>query len=262
VSQLASDLPPDVPLASLLDSVPVLVSFVDSDLRYRFVNQQYSEWFGMTREEIVGRTMDEVLGEHAVAALRPHITRALAGETTTFEARVPYHRGGTRCIDASYVPHRSASGDVTGFIIMVRDITSRVQMEEALRESEQRFHAIAETAPVLIWVNEENRATFLNRQYEEFTGRPMSWLSTNWPLLVHPDDADAYLGAYERAYESRRPFEAQFRFRRADGEYRWLKSIGVPRFSGREFVGYIGCSVDVTDVKKAERVLREHQRRS
>ena len=66
----------------------------------------------------------------------------------------------------------------------------------------------------------------------------------------------------ESAVERREPFDAQFRFRSASGEYRWMKSSGLPRLTADgSLVGFVGCSLDITDVKEAIEVLQESDRR-
>ena len=83
-----------------------------------------------------------------------------------------------------------------------------------------------------------------------------------WSDYVHPADSQAYLDGYRRALETRSLFEAQFRFKRVDGDYRWLKSLGVPRLDAQgDFLGFVGCSVDISDVKRAEEELKDTDRR-
>jgi PAS domain S-box-containing protein len=120
------------------DATPALISYVDSELKYQFNNKSYEQWFGRRREDIKGRHMRDVLGERAFAAIRPHIDAAIAGNTVEYEALVPYRDGGTRYIHAHYVPERGADGTVAGFFVLVHDMTSIKQAEEALREAHQR----------------------------------------------------------------------------------------------------------------------------
>ncbi|NML17097.1 PAS domain S-box protein [Azohydromonas caseinilytica] len=123
---------------------------------------------------------------------------------------------------------------------------------------EARFRAIADSAPVLIWQADANSTVFVNEEYARFVGKPAArLLGMGWAEAIHPGDAAAYLAAYQAAYERRARFEAQFRLRRQDGEYRWLKTVGLPQAErdGR-FGGYVGSSFDVTDMKRAEEALR------
>ena len=141
---------------------------------------------------------------------------------------------------------------------VTRDIRDRKRAEAALRESEQRFRALADSAPVLIWINDGHGAQFCNHAYRAFVGvrDDAELVGFRWTEYVHPDDREEYLAAYQRSYASWDRFEADVRLRRADGQYRWMKSLGVPRFTqAGAFLGYAGCSIDIHDAKLAEMQL-------
>ncbi|MGH9779634.1 MAG: ATP-binding protein, partial [Candidatus Acidiferrales bacterium] len=139
----------------------------------------------------------------------------------------------------------------------------REYVAESLRESEERFRFLADNAPVLIWVNGLEGCEFVNREYLRFLGCTFNdVLEMAWSRFIHPDDVQGYLAAYLRAFQRREPFDAQVRLRRADGEYRWMRAVGAPRFTpGGAFVGYVGCSVDITDVKHSEEDLKQADQR-
>jgi PAS domain S-box-containing protein len=145
--------------------------------------------------------------------------------------------------------------------VFVTDITGRKQTEAALRESEERFRLLADSSPVLIWVNDMAGAQFVNRAYLDFLGvGEVDVQRYDWAQFIHPDDREAYVTAYLDAFNRRDLFEAQFRFRRADGEYRWMKSVGTPRMTPTgEFLGYVGSTLDITDIKQAEHSLRANE---
>ncbi len=143
--------------------------------------------------------------------------------------------------------------------VVIRDITERKRMEAALRESEERFRTMADNAPVLIWVaGPDATRTFFNRPWLSFTGRTMEReLGAGWTDGVHPDDYQRCLDAYLGAVQARRRFELEYRLRRADGAYRWMVDIGVPRFTpDGHFAGYIGTGLDLTERRQAEEALR------
>ncbi|MGH9795428.1 MAG: PAS domain S-box protein, partial [Candidatus Acidiferrales bacterium] len=129
---------------------------------------------------------------------------------------------------------------------------------QSLRESEERFRYLADNAPVLIWVNGLDGCEFVNREYLKFLGCTFNEvLDMEWSRFIHPDDVEGYLAAYLLAFQRRELFDAQLRFRRADGEYRWMRSSGAPRFTpGGAFLGYVGCSADITDIKRSEEDLK------
>ena len=129
----------------------------------------------------------------------------------------------------------------------------------ALRESEARFRATADTAPVMIWMAGIDRlCTFFNKGWLDFTGRSMNQeLGNGWVEGVHPADLERCLRTYNDAFDEHRAFTMEYRLRRHDGAYCWILDSGVPRFeAGDRFVGYIGSCIDVTDLKRAHERMR------
>jgi PAS domain S-box-containing protein len=121
-------------LEDVVDNVPMLVSYVDTEQRYRFNNLAYRQWFGLAPQDIYGKTMAEVLGEAAHERLRPHIEQALAGQRVDFESRVEYSEGGARDISVTYVPDQPAGGAVRGFYVVVADVTPLKDAQRRERE--------------------------------------------------------------------------------------------------------------------------------
>src|SRR5688572_1017439 len=107
---------------AILDALPVLVARIDAGGRYRFVNRGYETWFGVSRDEVVGRTLEDVMGEAAYVAVRPHVDRVLAGEPVTYEQSVPY-RSGRRDVHVTATPLRGADGRLDGFVSLVVDMS-------------------------------------------------------------------------------------------------------------------------------------------
>jgi PAS domain S-box-containing protein len=117
---------------------------------------------------------------------------------------------------------------------------------------------LADGSPVLLWVNGPEGCEFVNRAYLDFVGLEgdLEVRGFDWSRFVHPDDRDPYVDAYMEAFRTRSTFRAEFRFRRDDGEWRWMRSEATPRIEREVFVGYVGASVDITERRRAEEALR------
>ncbi len=136
--------------------------------------------------------------------------------------------------------------------------------ETHVRESEERFRLLANTAPVMIWASgTDGKCSYFNKTWLDFTGRPLqAELGDGWTEGVHPDDSSRCLETYTEAFKRRESFEMEYRLRRKDGEYRWILDNGVPRFNlDSIFAGYIGSCIDITDRKLAEESLATIGRR-
>jgi PAS domain S-box-containing protein len=141
-------------------------------------------------------------------------------------------------------------------ISLIAERMKRIQ--NTLHESERRFRTLADSAPVLIWMNDKEGARFVNRAYLEFVGvnDQVEVAKYDWTAFVYPKDRHRYLQAYFSAFEKGALFDEQFRFRRHDGLYRWMRSVGQPRFAtDGELLGYVGATYDITEIKEAQERL-------
>jgi PAS domain S-box-containing protein len=139
-----------------------------------------------------------------------------------------------------------------------RSMQALLASQAVLRESEERFRLVADTAPVLIWMSGTDKlCTFFNQGWLSFTGRSMEQeMGEGWVIGVHPEDVQRCIRTYSASFDARAPFEMEYRLRRFDGEFRWIVDYGTPRFeSDGTFCGYIGSAVDITERKSSEESL-------
>ena len=246
-------------ILAVADSLPVMIAFVDKDLRYRFMNKPMADWFERPRAELLGLTMRELLGEEVWENREPLVAAAMAGERKFFAVDFPHPTRGSLAVQTNYMPWADGAGEVFGLIILVQDVTEQRAAERALRESEERFRRIANQAPVLMWVTRLDRTRdFVNDAYVEFVGGDRELARTlDWRERIHPDDHDRIVAESIAGEASRETFTLEGRYQRGDGEYRWLKSTSSPRFGpDGELAGFIGAATDITVAKEAELDLK------
>ncbi len=244
-------------LQTIFDHIPMMINFGDGILWLRLVNRAWAQTLGWTLDEIRRDNVDILKQNYPDPQYRKQVrdfVRNSNGEWANFKTTV---RDG-RIIDTSWMTLHLPDGTSMG---IGQDITERKRVEEALRESEERFRSMADTAPVMIWVSATDKlCTFFNKVWLEFTGRTMEQeLGEGWAEGVHPDDLDRCVAMYSSSFDARRGFQMEYRLRRADGEYRWVLDKGIPRYRKSEFAGFIGSCLDVTEQKRTEERLRASQ---
>jgi PAS domain S-box-containing protein len=126
-------------LRLIADSLPVLVSQIDTNAHYTFNNLTYETWFGQPRQQITGRHIRDLVGESVWQKIRPHVERVLKGHDVFYEDHVTYGSGPPRWIKVSLMPVKDQSGKITGAVSLVSDITESRRAQQILRDLSSRL---------------------------------------------------------------------------------------------------------------------------
>ena len=229
------------------------------------VNESYVRLVGP--RELIGKTVREAFpeleGQHFFGLL-DHVYKS--GQPVSGRARrlrlkrSPDGEPEERLLDFVFQPFTDEDGKVVGIFAQGNDVTEHHVVELALRESEERFRLIADSAPVPMWVTRiDRRRSFVNIAYQEFLGVAYEEaLNFDWRTRIHPDDAQRLLADSLAGEATLKPFALEGRYLRHDGKWRWLRSESQPRWGPQgEHVGFIGVAHDITEAKEAEAKLRE-----
>jgi PAS domain S-box-containing protein len=129
-------------LRLITNALPVLIAYVDADQRYRFNNDAYRAWFGVSPGEALGHTIREVTGERFYQSVFPYVKRALAGEYVRYAQDMELSEGRSVSMEAIYVPDVDERGVVSGFYVLVMDVTDRnAALRESKRLQDELLHA-------------------------------------------------------------------------------------------------------------------------
>ncbi len=238
----------------LVDQTVDGIFLATRDGRYVDVNPSGCRMFGMTREEVLASSFSDVVdpAEHQ---------RLPAAVSSYADGAV--HRGEWRFLrkdGSGFIGELAGHELPNGWLqYVVRDITERKRMEDAMRASELRFQSMADAAPAMLWITEpDGSCSFLSSGWQEYTGQSREEaLGYGWLQAIHPDDRERSERTFLAANRAREAFSLDHRLRRADGEDRWVIDSGRPRFDeSGGFLGFIGAVIDVHDRKQVEEDLQ------
>ncbi len=238
----------------LIDRDGVILAFND------VCQQLYREVMG--KELKTGSSLFDIVPAYYRSNMEMALQAVLQGQSFERKSKHLGVDGNEYWMRGNYNPVRTADGTITGICLGISDITAEMQVEEILRESEERFRTVADTAPVLIWMaGVDKLCNFFNKRWLDFRGRSMEEeLGNGWAEGVHPEDFDRCLEIYFTSFDARKEFKMEYRLKRFDGDYRWISDTGIPRFSpDGMFLGYIGSCVEVHEQRQAEEILRESE---
>ena len=240
---------------------PAVMFLKDREGRYRLVNQQFLQRFGLRRDQVIGRTDLEVFPRDQALRFAANDAEVLAGGVPLqFEESARYIDGERVSVVAKF-PLPDASGVVTGVGGVATDITERKRTEQVLREQRTLLAEAQNLAGLGCWEWDpaSGRITWSDELYRiygvergRFTPSFEGYLER-----VHPDDREQARSAVARALTDGRGFVFDERIVRPDGEVRYLRSRGeVVRDDQGRPLKVLGACLDITEQKNSEAALR------
>jgi PAS domain S-box-containing protein len=244
----------------IVDSIPGLVALLSPAGYVEMVNRPLLEYFGQTLEELRqwgtnGTVHPEDL-PHVVEVFTRSITSGIPYEIVQ---RLRRADGAYRWIQNSGFPLRDTKGQIARWCVLLTDIDDRKRAEEALLKRERELRLLVETIPALMWRGTpEGELDYLNERAVEYLGHTAENLSGGrWLELVHPDHRDAAVRRWLQSATTGSSYDDIYKLRRADGQYRWIHSVGEPFHDGDGRIAHwYGVVIDIDDLKRTEAELR------
>ncbi len=248
-------------LRLITNSVPGLISYIDKDRRFRFVNHQYTEWFGHPENEIIGQHMRDLLGVKTYKIVQPKVDQVLAGETCSIETLIHYPKAGSRFVQLSYTPDFAEDGTVRGFYVLVTDLTERKLAEDQLRTSEERMRVLmwSLTEHAILSINLEGKIEAWNRGAELIFGYEKDEiLGCHIEKLFTPEDVGKGQHIKEMRASRQKGHAADDRWHvRKDGSRFFASGEMTPVYVGRKLIGYAKIVRDLTETKRVADELKQ-----
>jgi PAS domain S-box-containing protein len=252
-------------IEAIYATAPVGLGFVDSDLRFVSVSERLAAMNGVPAADHIGRSIHEIIKDTAEAA-EPFLRKVFESGQPLFDVEVRQSDasdpGHPRSWVSSYFPLKDSSGRVLGVNASVEEVTERRRIEQALRESEERYGLVARATKDAIWDRDliADRIEWSEAVQALFGYHPGdidaggAW----WRERIHPEDRVRVLGLFD-AFVSKPPGEnwkQEYRFRRADGSWAHVLDRGFLIWREGRAVRFVGSMVDVSHIREVEAQLR------
>ncbi|HNT34657.1 MAG TPA: PAS domain S-box protein, partial [bacterium] len=240
--------------------VPYLLNYTTG--KYDFMGSGCEVLLGVTPDELSYDLMERMVVESRPTAVGGETDPAkivqsfIDGKVDRYQSdiRVRTPQGEEKWLSDSSISVRDPrTGRVTNSIGILQDITQRKQIEEALRESEAQFRAVAETTPSALFVIQDDRFAFVNPATAEITGYPMEeLLQMHFWEFVHPDDQETVRQrSYSRREGGLEPNRYECRIVTKEGQTKWLDiSVSLVELEGRPAV--ITVAFEISERKRIE----------
>ncbi|MGQ9706328.1 MAG: PAS domain S-box protein [bacterium] len=247
-------------LEAVFNNVDILLWSVredeNGDLFYEQVNEQFAKVEGFTPEYYNGKKISDIATPEQLKAIKNSLQRVKLGKPYSYE--VEYGEGERkRYFIVRLVPFVEPDGQVHRFIGSAIDMTERKRVEDALRESEERYRTFIETAPEVIYtLSTDGSITSLNPTFEKITGWSISeWIGNSFSGIVHPDDLPIAIETFQKTLKGEAVAPYELRILSKSGKYLYGEFVSIPHIKDGKVIGEFGIARDITERKRAEEAL-------
>ncbi|MGC2561179.1 MAG: PAS domain S-box protein, partial [Terriglobales bacterium] len=244
----------------VVENLDEMIAVVSRDRRYVIANRSYLRYRGMTPEQVVGRNVTEIVDPDAYRTIKPKLDESFRGQVVDYEMSQSYPQIGEKDLSIKLLPIQSPAG-VDRVAAVMRDVTEQNRSAARLEESEKRFRAVHDRAPVGIAIIDSRTGKFLqvNPKYCEIVGRTeREMLQLSFREITHPADGDRSVLLSTQLRDGEVPdYDIEKRYLRPDGQIVWVNLSVVPMWTpGEEARMHMAIVQDITERKQAEEALR------
>lgn len=247
-------------LSTTLKSIADAVIATDTNCLIQFVNPEAEKLLGQKASDVIGEKLCQLLQFNKIEdseEIPCPISICLESKspvTSEISVSLTNNKSGKQ----TPVDFTAAPNNDYGAVLVFRDVSKRIEMEKALKESEQLFRSLANMAPVGIFrTDEDGKYTFTNDYLGTLTGLSRDEiLDHGWMKGIHTEDQDRFQTAWQIAVKEKAPFKEEHRLQKQNGDEVWVISEAHPiEANGDGLKGYFGAIMDITSQKLAEKKL-------
>jgi len=229
---------------------------------YLDINDRFCSTFGWNRDEVIGKTGSDIaLWKNPARRVEFIQLVTEQGGCENFETEF-FDKSGKVVTCLLSVKLITIQGQ-SCLLSVMRDVTERKRIDNALAASEKEFRLLAEAMPQIVWVNDaDGNSIYINQQWADYTGLSLDEHGQGWSKPIHPEDQQRARQAWDQAVTERGAYSVECRLRRLDGQYGWWLVRGVPvKDESGEVTKWFGTCTHIDELKRTEMALRQSEDR-
>lgn len=248
----------------LAENLPMIIFEMDTSGSLLYVNKPGVEIFGITDEMIArGVNIRRYLSADNIEMMERGLAAVMAGGRSLGEIYTLTRTDGRLMRAIVYTSLIYREGTVTGFRGIVLDISERLKLEEALKESEEKYRALAEnSADIIFSLDKTGTFTYISPQVSRYGYSPTDIVGKGLQQFIHPGDQERVQDNYQREMQDGSSISSTFRIVDKSGALYWVEeNSNIKRDGQGKPTGMVGILRDVTDRVQAEEALRDNRER-
>jgi PAS domain S-box-containing protein len=246
-----------------IERMPIGCILKDKNFQIIDWNPAAEKIFGYSKQEVLGKYPDELIILPAARAFVQQMRQQLAaGEITDRNLMENITKDG-QIVTCEWhnTPIKDTNNQIISYLSMVQDVSERKLAEDALKESERRYHTLAQISPVAIFRTDAiGQWLYVNDRWCQMTGLSISQsLQKGWQKAIHPAHQEQIFALWEKAIQENLPFQSEYRLLNVNGTITWVFGQAIPEQNqSGKIIGYVGTLTDITDRKQAEEKLQRY----
>jgi PAS domain S-box-containing protein len=240
-------------LNKILDNIPIIISRLDTQLRYLYINAPIVKATGLSPENFIGKTHQEISCFSGNFEQWQQKYQQVLTEKKARKSEIEWKttNGETLYYWCQIIPELDQQNNVESLLGICYNITEQKQLEQALQKSEEKFRQLAEFMPLIVWcATPDGAINYINERGSSYTGLNRENLQGwEWQTVLHPHDLPTTLQCWHHSLQTGQPYDIEYRLRQnSDKQYRWhLARAEAIRDEQGNIQGWFGSCTDIHD---------------